>query len=305
MKWKEIKSSFNQLSEVEIKFETYRFYLESIYRQIEKEYPDWSLFCRKCIKETNNLKGFRGFDESWVKRWMKIAWNTEYLMKETTDDYELIRFNNQWKPIQSYYSVYAASEAASYVLDGNYANGHQKSMKKVTEYLVKTNLCPWNKAFMGAKGKKDNGHYPVNFPSDMSIPHNLQRVNINPLEMIAKCLKVEHGHRIDDLFVKKKGLYKYNFNPGLSGIIHFLCRLRVKSNYKDVEIFISEAPEENIKGFSNSLEKIIFYTLTLLELILIRKCKKDFILDLAKEYLNINKNALSLKHRMSFYKVNI
>ncbi len=305
MKWKEIKSSFSQSSDVEIKFETYRFYLESIYRQIEKEYPDWSLFCRKCIKETNNLKGFSGFDESWVKRWMKIAWNTEYLMKETTDDYELIRFNNQWKPIQSYYSVYAASEAASYVLDGNYANGHQKSMKKVTEYLVKTNLCPWNKAFKGEKGKKGNSHYPVNFPSDVSIPHNLQRVNINPLEMIAKCLKVEHQHRIDDLFVKKKGLYKYNFNPGLSGIIHFLYRLRVKSNYKDVEIFISEAPEENIKGFSNSLEKIIFYTLTLLELILIRKCKKKFILDLAKEYLNINKNALYLKRRMSFYKVNI
>lgn len=302
MKWKEVTSSLGSSSEIEIKFETYRYYLDSICRQIEDEYTAWRVFCKFCLKETTSLQGISGFDEAWVKRWMKIAWNTEYLMRENTEEYELIRFNNQWKPIQSYYTVYAASEAVAYVLDGKHADGHQKSMKKVMDYLSKTKLSPWNKAFKGAKGESGNDHKPVNFPADISIPHNLKRVDITPVEMIAKCLKVEHKHRIDDLFIKKKGQYKYSFNPGLTGLIHFLYRLRVKSNYKDVEIFISEAPPENIKSFSDSLEKIVLYTLTLLEIILIRKCKKKFILELAREYIKINKNADILIRRMKYYK---
>jgi len=300
-----IEVPFRSQDDIEIKFETYRFYLESFFQQIDKEYFSWEDFCKKTLHQTKNLQGFRGFDENWIKRWMKIAWNTEYLMEEMTDDFELIRFNNQWKPIQSYYSIYAACEPVVYVLDGEYANGHQKSMKKITEYLVKTSLCPWNKAFVGEKGKSGRDHCPVNFPNDINIPHNLQRTNVNPIEMVAKCLKVEHQHRIDDLFKKERGKYKYNFDPGLTGIIHFFYRLRVKSNYKDVEIFVSEAPEENIKGFSKSLEKIVLYTLTLLEVILIRKCRKIFIIELARDYLRINPNAKELEERKCFYEKNV
>ena len=125
--------------------------------------------------------------------------------------------------------------------------------------------------------------------------------DVKPVEMIARCLKVEHQHRIDDLFEKERGKFKYSFDPGNTGIIHFLYRLRVKSNYKDVEIFVSEAPKENIKGFSESLERIVLYTLTLLEIILIRKCRKRFVLGLADEYLNLNEKALELKKRTLFY----
>ncbi len=296
-----IRTPYVPTSEIDIKFETYRFYLESFCRQIDIEYRTWENFLEKCLDQSKRLQGFHGFDEAWVKRWMKIAWNTEYLMEESIDDYELVRFNNQWKPIQSYYSVYAACEAAAYVLDGTYADGHHKSLKKVTDYLVKTSLSPWNKAFGGPKGRNANAHYPVNFPPNMTIPHNLQRSNINPIEMIAKCLKVEHKHRIDDSFVKRKGVWKYSFDPGYTGIMHFLYRLRVKSNYKDVEIFVSEAPEENIKGFSDSLEKIVVFTLTILELILLRRCKKSFVLGLANEYITMNKKAEELKKRVSFY----
>lgn len=298
----EISPPFKPPDDIEIKFETYRFYLESFCRQIDSEYSSWEDFCEKSLNQTQNLQGFRGFDESWIRRWMKIAWNTEYLMEEITDDFELIRFNNQWKPIQSYYSVYAACEAVAYILDGSYSGRHQKSMKKITEYLVRKSLCPWNKAYSGARGRSRKDHTPVNFPNDITIPHNLQRTDVKPIDMIAKCLKVEHQHRIDDLFERERGKFKYNFDPGYTGIIHFLYRLRVKSNYKDVEIFVSEAPEENIRGFSESLERIVLYTLTLLEIILIRKCKKRFVLDLADEYLNLNTKASELKRRTSFYK---
>jgi len=301
----EILPPFRPPNDVEIKFETYRFYLESFCRQIEIEYPSWENFCEKALRQTQRLQGFIGFDESWIRRWMKIAWNTEYLMEEMTEDFELIRFNNQWKSIQSYYSVYAACEAITYVLDGSYSGGHKKSIKKITEYLVRKSLCPWDKAYSGARGRSGKDHSPVNFPGDIKLPHNLQRANVEPIEMIAKCLKVEHQHRIDELFEKEKGKYKYNFNPGLTGIIHFLYRLRVKSNYEEVEIFVSEAPEENIKGFSKSLERIVMFTLILLEIILIRKCKKRFVLGLVEEYLNINAKALELKKRKSFYKNNI
>ena len=168
----EILPSYIPQNEIGIKFETYRFYLESIANQIDIEYSSLENFCQIVIDHTQNIQGYHGFNESWIKRWMKICWNTEFLMEEKTDDIELIRFNNQWKPIQSYYAVYAACEAVAYVLDGNIANGHLKSMRKVTDCLVNKPFSPWNKVYKGARGKSKREHYPVNFPDDINIPSN-------------------------------------------------------------------------------------------------------------------------------------
>lgn len=291
--------------DLQIKFETYRFYLRCIKDVISAGRPKRHDLAMEIISSSSNIQGIRGFDASWIERWMKIAWNTEYVLAFGGDDPELARINNQWKPIQAYYSVYAASEAVGHAIDGNKADGHQKALRKVTDFFVARGISPWNKAFKGSRGRLQCQFVPVNFPHGIVIPNNLSRAGIEPLQMLAKCLKAEHEHRINELFVKKPGLFKYNFDPGYTGLFHFLYRLRIKSNYRDVEIFVTQVDDDGIADFSSSLDKICYHSLQYMEIILIRKCKKRFILNLGQSYLRINPRADRLRERLSFYEENI
>lgn len=289
-------------NEPEIKFETYRYYLDCFRSYLQNLYGSWRDFGRVAIKHSNKIQGSVDFDKQWIERHLKIAWNTEYLTSVGFNDYELLRINNQWLPIQCYYAVYGAAEALSYVLDGNKANSHQKALRKTTEFFIRSGLDPWNKAFKGAIGKKRNEHEAVNFPSNIEIPHNLQRVGVVPLQMIAKCLKAEHANRVDDIWNKSTGIYKYKYNPGSTGLLHFLYKLRIKSNYKEVDCFVCDAPEENVRSFSQSVCFLCFWNLLYMEILLIRKCKKKFIIELGQNYLRTNPHANHLEERLAFYR---
>jgi hypothetical protein len=232
-----------------------------------------------------------------------MAWNTEYLISVDVGDPDLVRINNQWLPIQAYYAVYSACEAMTYAVDGAVAQGHQKALRKASAFFVNRALTPWDKAYTGALGKKRNGHTPVNFPAGLQAPHNLQRLNVDPAAMLATCLQAEHAHRVDDTWVSKKetGRWKYDFNPGYTTLLHFLYRLRIKSNYEEVDLFLSQAPEHEIIGFANTIRQVCSWTLTYAEIVLMRKCTKKRILDFANAYLAMNKKAENLEKRTAEY----
>lgn len=286
----------------EIKFETYRYYLHCIESCMRAQYGDWERFVKFLNERTKTMQGFANPDRDWVARFLKIAWNTEYLLFEGPDDPELIRMNNQWKPIQAYYALYSCAEAAGYLIDGNKPDGHIKALRKISEYFVRQGFAPWCLSFCGCLGKDKELARANHFPADLQIPHNLSRTGIQPIQMVAKCLRAEHANRVDDLFEKGKGLYKYNFDPGHTTILHFMYRLRIKSNYKDVEIFLAQAPEKHIVGFNKSINVIVGWSMSYMEILIARKCKKRFLLELAGEYLALNKNAKHLKTRMDKYK---
>lgn len=112
--------------EAKIKFETYRYYIQCFVEIINERYPDNEKLIIEVLNQTKKLQGFKGFDNGWVARFLKNAWNTEYVLKfNLSDDPELAKINNQWLPIQAYYSVYSAGESLSYLLDGNKAKSHR------------------------------------------------------------------------------------------------------------------------------------------------------------------------------------
>jgi hypothetical protein len=303
----QIHAPYRPSTETEIKFDTYRYYLQCLCEYLQQEYGSWEDFGRQSISRTQKLQDMGCFDERWIERFMKIAWNTEYLLCMGPDDPELIRISNQWTPVQAYFSVYASSEALAYALDGKKADSHSKALRKVTNYLVQNGMSPWNKAFKGPVGRTKNEHEPVNFPIGLEIPHNLSRWGVHPIEMVARCLKAEHCHRVDDLWGGKKrtGVYKYEFDPGYTGLLHFLYRLRIKSNYKEVDLFVAEAPEENIRGFARCIQEFCYWTLLHMEIMLIRKCTKRYMLRLTDKYLLLNPGAQRLEQRIEFYRGNM
>lgn len=292
-------------TEAGVKFETYRFYLQCISDCMSNVYTNWKGFATACASSTKTLQGMGKVNEDWIERFLKIAWNTEYLLYVNVGDPDLVRINNQWLPIQSYYAVYSACEALTYAIDGAMAKSHQKTLRKASAFFIGKGLSPWDKAYKGPLGKKKNAHQPVNFPIGMQPPHNLQRSNVDPISMLATCLQAEHSHRVDNLWVSKKQTecWKYVFDPGYTTLLHFLYRLRVKSNYQEVDLFLSEAPDHEIIGFANSIRRICSWTLSYAEIVLMRKCKKKRILDFAKNYLSMNKRADILKERTAEYAV--
>lgn len=172
----------------------------------------------------------------------------------------------------------------------------------MTKYLVEHGTSPWDKAYEGPRGRDGKQHRPVRFPPDMNLPHNLKRVKVDPLAMIGTCLRAEHSHRIDDLWDRKsKPVLKCEFDPGYTGLLHFLYRLRIKSNYKDVDIFVAEAPDSDIRGFARYMEELCHWTLLHMEILLIRRCGKDFLTKLACDYIALNRKAKRLSERKEFY----
>lgn len=285
------------------KFDTCRFYLECICTHLADRYSDLPSFIGQCHSSTSSIGLLHSPAPTEVKPYLRIAWNTEYLLSIDHGDPEIVRINNQWTPIQAYYAVYSGLEALSYAIDGHPANGHQKAMRKCSSYLMSLGVSPWDKAFEGNRGKSGSAHTPLNFPSGIDSPNNLQRSGVQPLEMIAKCVKAEHSHRIDDKWRSKSesGCFKYQYDPNPTTLLHYLYRLRIKSNYKGVDIFTADAPEENVLQFARSLHSFTSWTLTLIDLILMRRLGKNPILDQATAYLTLNPDATDLDARASRY----
>ena len=120
--------------------------------------------------------------------------------------------------------------------------------------------------------------------------------------MLAKCLSVEHKHRIDEEFNKRPGKYKCDFDPGHTSLLHFLYRLRKKANYKDADIFLADAPDLEIQEFDKNLSTICFCTLLLFENFIIRKIGIDSFEKLMNEYLTKNNKHVKLVKRYNIYK---
>ena len=296
-----MKAFIAQPTAAEIKFSTYLFYLESISRFLDLQYGDWDGLALACATKVKALAPLPTFDQTYVERHLRLAWNTECLLYSGPDDIDLMRIANQWAPVQAYYAVYTAGEALAYLLDGIQIGAHKKTLRKLTEHLIKTGLPPWNHAYRGPIGKPPGQQKPVNLPADLALPSNLQRQNVRPIQMLAKCLKAEHGHRVDDNWKKRPRQYKYKFDPGPTGLLHFLYRLRLKSNYKEVDLFIARAQNHEVKAFADHLRRFTSATLTCFEIAVARKSSKKALLDAATAYLKDNKAAKSLEARARSY----
>lgn len=301
--WPENNRYILDEDENEIKFDTYRFYLQCFALVLKESYPTQEDLVKFILAHTKQIRGFPEYDKDWIDRFLKIAWNTEYLVNiDIGDDIELIKINNQWKLIQIYYVLYCLSEAFCYLLDGAKADSHIKCLKKVGNFLSKSLLYPWNLAYHGARGAKRDEHRPVNFPGDLKVDiSNLSRGNIRPIDMIGKCLKAEHSNRIDDEFHKKKGEYKYKHDPGYTTLINFLYRLRIKSNYENVDIFLTSPSDTHIRNFSADSKKICLYTTTLLEVLIIKKIGEKNFSHQVEKFCEINKNAKEIVKRNALY----
>ena len=290
----------------EIAFDVYANYLNNWVSFIESRYKNYDYFIYDALAKTTKIQGNRGLDIEYIRRFLYLGWNTEDLVSvndKNISSSDIIRVNNQWKPIQVYYSIYSLSEAAAYSLVNVKTESHSKCLNNVSLFLKKINIPPWNMGFTGYLGNRKitTSISPINFTPTIRIPNSLTRVSANAEEIIACCLRAEHRNRIREHERAKNECFKYLYDPGFTTIFHFLYRLRIKSNYKEVEIFLSDAPENLITSFSENLTKINRYTNTLLEILIFKKIGRNKLIQLMGEFIDkFNKKSI-IGARMAKY----
>lgn len=280
-------------------FDTYRFYLDVLLKDLTSNYSTLDNLAKCVWSESKLILPTQDLDEKTIRRFLMIAWNTEYLVgNNVSPEIEIIKVGNLWRPIQAYYAIYSAGEAVSYALDGRLIESHSKCIAKLNSIFVdRIRIKPWCYCYHGNTRK---GLKPKNFPANTKTVNNLSRKKGLPIDMIATCIQAEHRNRIEDFEPKKltskqkergeKKLLKLDYDPGYTTVFNFLYRLRIKSNYKDAEIFISDSPDEYVKEFAENLASITNTTLLLFEIIIIRRWGKDRFVRLAQSYLQTSRH---------------
>lgn len=289
----------------EVAFDVYEHYLESIVGLIKSQYS--VNFFTVIAELTLGIKQNSSISTDYIKRFLFLGWNTECLVKinDTLPDVELLRVNNQWKPIQVYYSIYSLCEATHYAITTQKLESHFNCLKAISEYLSKKSFYPWSYSFTGYLGSKKINRTikPINFSSGLIIPNSRQRQDVTDEQVLACCLQAEHRNKIDDYKPRRKGALKYMYNPGYTSLLHFLYRLRIKSNYKDVGIFLAKAPNEKVTNFSKNLTSVCTCTNALMEIIIARRIGKGAIIEIMEEFVKKHKNTQPIAKRLEQYKV--
>lgn len=118
-------------------FQTYLNYLEAFRDALRSDFESWPGYCGACLHATRKLQG-GVTDEGWPARYLPLAWNTEYLLhRAPLESTDVLRIANHWLPVQAYYAVYCASEAAGFVLDGSAPQSHVQALRTLTAYLMR------------------------------------------------------------------------------------------------------------------------------------------------------------------------
>ncbi len=296
------------VTDTQIKFDVYQYYLRSYRTFIECHFTADQDIVLSALGL--GLRRLPSLDINVIKKFLFIGWNTEFLCNLNNDrEPEILKINNHWKPIQSYYAVYSIGEALAHCIDGHNPESHTGCIRKLNTFLVKqVKIEPWAFAFIGTQRR---GYQPINFPLGVKLLNVLTRTAVRPVDMLASCLRAEHVNLIEDFTPRpltksekaagRKKRLKCDQDPGYTTILDFLHRLRIKSNYKDVEIFITQAPDDLIKGFSDNLSFMVNTTALLFESIIALRVGFENLNSMMNEYKRSVPSPTDLGKRLAIY----
>lgn len=92
-----------------------------------------------------------------------------------------------------------------------------------------------------------------------------------------------------------------DFDPGPTTLLYLAYRLRIKANYDEMDLYISQSSEREILEFDSYLTSFCQYTMIVFEIILARKITKETLTEFAKDYLRSNPLAKKLESRIKLY----
>ncbi|MFH1769636.1 MAG: hypothetical protein ABH833_03145, partial [Parcubacteria group bacterium] len=251
-------------------FITYRNYLLSCSHLSEYIYPDLSLL-KMALKESDRYQ-VKNIER--IKKLLFNAWNTELLLNlpsQFSKDFK--KFSNHWSPVQSYYAVYLALRAFIVAKHPEAKGDHATTLKFVAINLIRDQALfptPWNVL-------KHKDTYINTSNIKVETVNALENPQWNDASKLwgsyLMFVGTTHNRLCQEQCEKWKkehpninGTTRKKLPPGKKqeifewqrpvSFFDCLYRLRIRSNYKDADIFLLGAQEDEVQEYFESLCKL-------------------------------------------------
>lgn len=245
-------------NELEIKATVTEYQFNALKQRLSKS---------KIISELKELPYLRriqrrnDFDLSRLKSWVVNGWNTEHILRlnqeslsENTQSYAL-----QWIFPQAYYSCFALTVGLLYTI-GSGETSHRDVIAKLG-IMMSNNNYPETLSFLSFGTKKNIIFKNIGIHDDDGIV--LKYDSTDPKSVETQICRFLKSTREVDLNIKKgqvkiklknptkNQLYKKSYSDydwrhvskklGYTNLLSLLYRKRIKSNYRDIDTFLSES----------------------------------------------------------------
>lgn len=210
----------------------------------------------KNLDYINNIRMSHTCDYSDVEKWLKNSWNTERLLRFTRDSFtgNSLSFSIQWAFPQIYYSTFS-SILAYFRVVGYTERSHTAVIRKFG-IQIDEGKYPTAISFRAFGGKNNinfndinltPGYDPIRFVC--SDPNS---VDNQICQFLRATRKIDLKNKKSDIKINRSNGrgYKKNFNYddwevvsnrlGYTSLLSLLYRKRIKSNYRDIDTFLSE-----------------------------------------------------------------
>lgn len=272
----------DQQQEAVYAFTTYKNYLVGLSYLIDLLHPDYSSI-KISLKE---VQGRTGADQDRIRKLLFNSWNSEALLNLPRFlDEDFIKFSNHWSPVQSYYALYLATRALIVARGMEEAGSTHETTLNICAHNFSDQKIfpePWN-------------HICCQSGTFKGLPEGFTEEALNSQENPyffktdqnkLTCSYIQFLKTTRDRMVRERcEEWKVN-NPTRRGVrrnlpagkkeeidssvrnISFLdCfyRLRIRSNYKDVDMFMLGSGTYDSRNYLDALCNITDKTLFILE----------------------------------------
>ena len=244
---------------------TYRNYLTALSTFTHNRYRGPGGLLQSLAKAQRALNGFGRLGRltsqpPGIRELLFNAWHTEVALglPQAYPDPGLIRYTNQWAPVQAYYAVYSLWRAW-FAIEDKHVRSHAKVLRSASSLIRERALfpSPWNYACAGGYLLTDAQH--IGFQSvQISDVSALSTPGRHPVgdDWASKALRTTRkfflsqreddwksenrtrsGHPYRRIPPNRRQLIRRQLHP--TTLFDFLYRLRIRSNYRDVDDFVS------------------------------------------------------------------
>lgn len=306
--------NLKKLEDARYGFITYKNYLLGLNYLLDLIYSDYP----KIVTNLKSVQPRTDIDLQKVRNLLLNSWNSELLLNfPDLLRSDFLKFSNHWSPVQSYYSIYLAFRALTVAKSINARGDHTTTLQVIVSNFIqgeKLLPLPWGLLC-------DNTGF-------QNLPENILPHQINPLEnpyhfrtdqkqlwnSLCLFIKTSRERIIDekcrewkDKHPTKKGRRKKlpsgqreTIAQAQRPVSIFDCfyRLRIRSNYKDVDIFILGSLIPETKYYFDALCNITDKTLFVIENYLLRYLGRRTMEEIINEYQQAD--TLGVTKRLKF-----
>lgn len=263
-------------------FSAYKNYLAGLSFLIDSSYQDYS----SILASLKNIRLRHGSDTNKIRSLLFNSWNSEALLNLPKFlDEGFVKFSNHWSPVQSYYAIYLALRALITAREIGAKGDHRTTLQVcVSNFIITEKLFPkpWNIICSYESSFKN---LPCGFQHcDLNIQENPYHFRDDENKLINNFrmfLKTTRERVIDEKANnwKRKNPTKRGARMKLPkgkraeldvhtrdlSFLDCFYRLRTRSNYRDVDIFILGSDTYDSRKYLDSLCNITDKTLFVLE----------------------------------------